>query len=95
MRAAVDGIGVRRIEIERPLQQRDAALGVADLDPRPAERGEKPPVLLAPGRRHALQQRDLLRLEVFVAAESEQPVDAERERQRHRVAGPGGGMVAH
>ncbi len=79
------GEGVARIAFERALDLGGTAGDVAEFDARPAEIGEKPPVV-APMRRQPFEQRQLRFVMVDTAAEAEQPEHAERQRQRQSVA---------
>src|SRR5205807_739834 len=58
MGAGMRGIGVVRVEGERPLDLARAGCDIAQLDPRPAEIGQEPPILV-PARREAFEKRQL------------------------------------
>src|SRR5438477_11510945 len=56
MRPGMRGVGIMRIERQRPLDLTRAGRDIAGLDTRPAEIGQKPPILVPLRRRQALQQ---------------------------------------
>jgi hypothetical protein len=76
--AGMRGIGVARVEEERPLDLGDALRDVAQLDPRPAEVGQEPPILV-PARRQGFEERQLGLVEIGPAAEAEEAKNAERQ----------------
>src|SRR5260370_33600036 len=68
MGAGMRGIGIARVEVERALDFAGAGRDVAQFDARPAEIGQKPPILV-PARREAEEQRELRLVELTPPAE--------------------------
>src|SRR5260370_42547148 len=76
MGAGMRGVGVPRVERERALDLARAGADIAQLDPRPAETGQKPPILVPP-RRPASEQRQPRLVEINPPAEPQHPADPE------------------
>ncbi len=92
--AAVHRVGVVRIELHCPVEHGNAPAGAAGFDQGPAEGCEEPPVV-APCVGDAFEQFRLPGVEIVEAAETEQTVYPEGERQGDRVAGIGGGVFTN
>jgi hypothetical protein len=86
------GIGVARVEGERPLDLGDALGDVAQLDARPAEIGEEPPILV-PARCQGFEERQLRLVEIGPPAKAEEAKNAERQGQHQRVPGKFGDVL--
>src|SRR6266550_2436687 len=85
MRPGMRGKGVVWVERQCPLDLMLTGRDIARFDAGPAEIGQKPPILVPFGR-EPFEQRELRLVVVDAAAEPQQPEDAERGRQRQRVA---------
>src|SRR5881296_2067027 len=79
MGAGVRRIGVLRIKRERALDLGGTGGDIAQLDARPNEIGQKPPILV-PIRGEAQQQRQLRLVEIGAAAKPQETKDAKRQR---------------
>src|SRR5438067_5215912 len=78
MGTSMRGKGVARVELQRPLDLALARCNVAQFDPRPAEIGQEPPILV-PARRQRFEERQLRLVKISAAAEAEEAKDAERQ----------------
>src|SRR5579884_191860 len=85
MRAGMRRMRVPRVQRKRAFDQWNALGKRAGLDPRPAEIGEKPPIL-APVGGKAFQQGALRLMMVAPPAKAEQAVDAESQRKGKGIA---------
>src|SRR5579884_4074056 len=85
MRAGMRRMRVPRVQRKRAFDQWNALGKRAGLDPRPAEIGEKPPIL-APVGGKAFQQGALRLMMVAPLAKAEQAVDAESQRKGKGIA---------
>src|SRR6266496_3894839 len=70
MGAGMRGKGIACVEAERPLDLTRAGRDIAQLDARPAEISEEPPILV-PTRREAFQQCELHLVKIGAAAEAQ------------------------